>query len=326
MSNKKKIVIFSTGGTILCDFIPGQKAVLPARRGGDLLRQIPGLDQWVEINIVEPFQLPSPYLTVEHGLQLSEEIEQYLSRQEYEGAVVLQGTDTLEEMAYLVHLTLRTNKPVVFTGAMKSNGELYCDALGNIAAALQVASTDEAQGRGVLVVMNQEIHGAVHVSKTHSESVASFQSPQFGPLGRISMDEVVFYTSIDHAGMADKGRYQRQVEQPVLLLKAYLGMEPGLIRLARETGIKGLVIEAFGAGNLHPAVAAEAAVMVQHGIPVVIATRCRAGRALPLYAYEGGGKILKEAGLILGGGLSGVKCRLKLMLALGNQLNPHLEF
>jgi len=325
-NGKKKVLILSIGGTILSEYDWSKKEVVPARRVGDLLGMIPDMDRWVEFEVVEPFQLPGPHLTVEHGLQLSEEIDRRLLRDDLDGVVVLQGTDTMEEMAYLVHLTIQTDKPVVFTGAMKSNGELFSDALGNIASAIRVATLPESARYGALVVMNQQIHSAVYVTKMHSENMDSFQSPQFGPVGKISMDDVIYYAVLQGLAMTDKGRFRREIEPNVFLFQSYLGMTPQIIACARAAGMKGLVLEGFGAGNLSPKVAEEAAILVRDGIPVIVSTRCFAGRAIPLYAYDGGGKQLLQLGLLFGGDLSGLKCRLKLMLAMGNKREPKEVF
>lgn len=324
MNYKKRIVLFSTGGTILCEYIPEKLASYPALSGAELVKRLPEINDWVETSIVEPFLLPGPHLTVEHALWLSSEIEKYLLQKGFDGAVVLQGTDTLEEISYLVYLTVKTDKPIVFTGAMKSEGEQYSDALGNIEAALRVACSNNSIGKGVLVVMNQEIHHAADIIKVDSESIAAFQSPRWGPIGRVSLKEVIYHAAHQNNRL-QMGLYRRRTAN-VSLLKAYLGMSPTLIRMIRSLDVEGLVIEAFGAGNLHPEIAKEAESLIQEGITVVIATRCIKGRSFPYYGYEGGGKALEQRGFLFAGELSSVKCRLKLMLVLGNDLDPRVEF
>src|SRR5699024_6995131 len=140
------------------------------------------------------FDLPSPQITPVHMLKLAQTINE--KRSEYDGFVVTHGTDTLEETAYFLDLVLKIEQPVIITGAMRSSNEIGSDALYNLISSLRVASDDHARNKGVLVVMNDEIHTAANVTKTSTSNVATFQSPQYGPIGVITKESIIFHHTI----------------------------------------------------------------------------------------------------------------------------------
>lgn len=256
------------------------------------------------------FDLPSPHITPLHMLQLSKEVNQALP--EYDGIVITHGTDTLEETAYFLDLVLDNEKPVILTGAMRSSNEIGSDALYNLISSLRTACCEEAKGKGVLVVMNDEIHTAANVTKTSTSNVATFQSPQFGPIGIVTKDLIIFHHSIIRREFYPVS----QVSSRVFLLKAFSGMDGTMVKALQAANPDGLVVEAFGQGNLPPPAAEAIKQMVSEDIPVVLVSRSYQGMVQPTYGYAGGGKQLKEAGVIFANGLTGPKARLKLVIAL----------
>lgn len=265
----------------------------------------------------EVFYLPSPHITPAEMLKLKCKIEDYTKSDQIDGVVITHGTDTLEETAYFLDIVLTTEIPVVLTGAMRSSNELGSDGLYNLISAVRVASADEAREKGVLVVMNDEVHTAKNVTKTHTSNVSTFQSPQYGPIGIVNKKGVNFH----HMPLLSERIPVTSINKNVLLLKAYAGMDEFIFDLIGNSTLDGLVIEALGQGNLPPKVAQAVQKLINRKIPVVMVSRCFNGVVQDIYAYEGGGKQLKDMGVILSNGLNGQKARIKLMLALQTTKN-----
>ncbi|MGT2835676.1 asparaginase [Streptococcus hyointestinalis] len=269
--------------------------------------------------------LPSPHITPKHMLALYHEIRQ--NANSYDGVVITHGTDTLEETAYFLDTMTLPDIPVVLTGAMRSSNELGSDGVYNYLSALRVASHKQAKGKGVLVVMNDEIHAAKYVTKTHTTNVSTFQTPTHGPLGIIMKHEILFFKRAEKRVRFDL----EAISGTVPIVKAYAGMgDSGIISFLSPDNIDGLVVEALGAGNMPPKAAAEVEVLTAKGVPVVLVSRCFNGIAEPVYAYEGGGVRLQEAGVMFVKELNAPKARLKLLIALnaglkGQALKEYIE-
>ncbi len=286
-----------------------------------LLKFIPPSNE-IDLLVEDVFHLPSPHMTPKEMLVLQQLIHSKIQQDNIDGVVITHGTDTLEETAYFLDLTVRSNIPVVVTGAMRSSNELGSDGLYNFLSAVKVASSAEAKGKGVLVVLNDEIHCATNVTKTHTSNVATFQSPQYGPIGLVTKRGVVFHQAILH-----RESYRvENVTKNVLLLKAYAGMDGTLLTAIEALPVDGLVIEALGQGNLPPKTVPAIQRLIGKGVPVVLVSRCFNGIVQDVYSYEGGGKQLKEMGAIFTNGLSGQKARIKLLVALEvSQNTNHIQ-
>lgn len=275
----------------------------------------------VHLKTEDIFQLPSPHITLREMTLLKERIEQAIHTQEADGIVLTHGTDTLEETAYFLDLTIDASIPIVLTGAMRTADEIGSDGLTNLQGAVWTAMSKEAADKGVLVVMNEEIHTARYVTKTHTTNVATFRTPTFGPIGFLSKNRVLFFQKLvapDHFPV-------KEITKKVPLLKAYAGMDGDLIDAVFSTHADGLVIEALGAGNLPPAVLPALQRLLDANIPVVLVSRAFNGIAQDIYDYEGGGKQLKDSGVIFAPGLSGPKARIKLLAVL-EQHYSHEEY
>ena len=244
---------------------------------------------------------------------IGNKVQELLRHEDILGVVITHGTDTLEETAYLLDLVHNSEKPVCLTGAMRSAAEISPDGPVNLLCAVRTAASSEARGKGVLVVMNEEIHAAREVVKSHSANTETFVSPFWGPLGYVDPDRVVFRRNT----LGRQSIRPPELVEDVHLIKLASGSDSLLIDFLVERNVRGLVLEAFGRGNVPPAALPGIRRAVEKGIPVVITTRTIAGRVLDVYGYEGGAKTVLEAGGILGGETSGPKARLKLMLALG---------
>ncbi|SFL84564.1 L-asparaginase [Gracilibacillus orientalis] len=269
-----------------------------------------------EVNL---FHLPSPHITPEHMLELSTFIQKEIATDLYNGIVVTHGTDTLEETSYFIDLCVKTSIPIVFTGAMRSSNEIGSDGLYNLLCALRVASNPKSCNRGVLVVMNDEVHTAQYVTKTSTSNVATFQSPQFGPVGIVTKQDVYFYQKRYH----HETIHIQEITKNVLLLKAYAGMSNDLLDSIQPSHIDGLIIEALGQGNVPPVIVPAIKNFIKHDVTVLLVSRCYKGIVQPTYQYEGGGRTLLEDGVIFANHLNGPKARLKLMLLLENNVSHH---
>ncbi|MFT4413122.1 asparaginase [Fredinandcohnia humi] len=315
----KKILIIHTGGTIAMSEDKDTGAVHP--NGQNPLHQTTdALTSIADIIVEEPFQLPSPHINSNEMLKLKELIEAKIISEQIDGVVITHGTDTLEETAYFLDITVQSDLPIVITGAMRSSNELGADGPYNLISAVRVAASNFAIGKGVLVVFNEEIHTAKNVTKTHTSNIATFQSPQYGPIGIVSKRGVAFH----HTPTIRETYDVRNISKNVILLKAYAGMDGSIITAVRTLNLDGLVIEALGQGNLPPTMVKELKELIQNGIPVVLVSRCFNGYVQDVYSYEGGGRQLKELGVIFSNGLNGQKARIKLLVAL-EKTNNHQE-
>jgi L-asparaginase len=307
----KKILIIHTGGTIAMIEDKQTGSVKP-NKVHPLTTIMPAIKDMADITEDSFLNLPSPHITISHMVKLAKRIEQKITDEHYEGIVITHGTDTLEETAYLLDLIVQSDIPIVVTGAMRSSNELGSDGPHNLVSALRVALSDEARGQGVLVVLNDEIHTAKNVTKTHSSNIATFQSPQYGPIGIVTKHRITFH----HIPIRRDRYHVRELEKNVILLKAFAGMDKSLIEAVSAAEINGLVIEGLGQGNLPPSVVPALQTLIEQGVPIVLVSRCFNGIVQDVYGYDGGGKKLKEMGIIFSNGLNGQKARIKLLVAL----------
>ncbi len=308
---KKKILVIHTGGTISMSEDASTGAVKPSE-SNPITEKTKELLTLADIIIEEPFHLPSPHITPVEMLMLKDLINRYLEKKEISGVVITHGTDTLEETAYFLQLTVQTSLPIVVTGAMRSSNEIGSDGLYNLISSIKVASCEEARNKGVLVVLNDEIHTAENVTKTHTSNVSTFQSPQYGPIGIVTKRGVFFH----HLPTNNEFYDIDIVSTRVALIKAHAGMDSTLLFAIRDLNYHGVVIEALGQGNLPPATADGIKALIDKNISVVIVSRCFNGIAQDVYSYEGGGKNLKDLGVIFSNGLNGQKARIKLLVGL----------
>lgn len=308
----KKVAVIFNGGTISMKVDPRIKAAVPTLTGDEIMAMVTGIESYAEIESYTFSSFPGPHMTPERMLELSNYIKDILKRDDMCGAVVTHGTDTLEETAYFLDLTLNTEKPVIVTGAMRNSSELGYDGPANLAASICTAISDEAMGRGVLVCFNDELYCASEVTKANSMSLDAFHSPNFGPIGIIDSNKVIFYRDRIKKQHIDVDKLSKRVD----LIKCAAGMDSSLIDFCVEKGAKGLVIEGMGRGNIPPDMVDGVKRAIEKGVAVVLTSRCFQGRVLDSYGYHGGGKELRNLGIIFGDFLPGQKARIKLILAL----------
>ncbi len=286
-----------------------------------LLAALERLNHPAQLSQESVLNVPSPHITLQHWLLLKTRIEKAVNEEQYDGIVITHGTDTLEETAYFLDLALNVNVPVAITGAMRSSNELGSDGLINLQSAILVALCPESRNKGVLVVMNDEIHNAKFVTKTHTTNVATFQTPTFGPCGLIAKNRVLYFQQLTEY---ERFPIQTVTRTNVQLVKAYAGMDSFLLEQLAHHGCDGVVIEALGAGNLPSSCLAGLDALLRADIPVVLVSRAFNGVTQDVYDYLGGGKQLKQQNVIFTTGLSGQKARIKLLVLLNQNLGKPL--
>ena len=309
----KKIVVIHTGGTISMHVHSESGAVITGD-SNPLTAEIDKLMKYADIHEIEAFNFPSPHITPKEMLQIKEIIDQQIAGGKVEGFVITHGTDTLEETAYFLDLTVKSDIPIILTGAMRSSNEIGADGVYNLLSAVRVASAKDAYGKGVLVVMNDEIHTAQNVTKTSTSNVSTFQSPQYGPIGLITKTGVHFH----HTPIRRDTFDLNVISKRVAMLKVYAGMDADLLIHVASAGYDGIVLECLGQGNVPPAIVPGIQQLINQHIPVVLVSRCYNGIAQPVYGYEGGGKMLEGMGVLFAHGLSGQKARIKLLIGLSD--------
>ncbi|MCD6363410.1 MAG: asparaginase [Synergistetes bacterium] len=287
------------------------EGLMPVLRGSDLLADLPLPAGVSEIEVKDWKTVPSSHLRVKDVIDLAKLIREL--SQSFDGIVVVQGTDTLEEISYMIDLLYGGSAPVVFTGAMYPPRFIGSDAKRNLFNAIRVASCFDAIGQGALVVMNDEVHSAVEVIKLKSFGVDAFSSLPFGPIGVITPKGVEFRRKL-----LKREFYETEdLEEKVALVKTCFSMNPDTLDLFISSGYKGIVLEAMGCGNVPPVLVPSIREAIRNGIPVVLSSRCSGSDIVPIYGYEGGSLYLVREGVISAGRLNGLKARIKLMVLLG---------
>jgi L-asparaginase len=307
-----RVTVFSMGGTI-SSVDSGGKGVEPTLTGEALVSDVPEIAGVADVSAVSFRQAASGEIRVEDLVELAAEISGRIDGGAA-GAVVTQGTDTIEETSFCLDLLVDRKAPVVVTGAMRNPTLPGADGPANLLAAIQVAASGVARGLGTVVVLNDEIHAARFVRKTHTSNPATFRSDPVGPLGWISEDvpRVVVRPTGEH-----KVTLSENVQDcPVALYHVALGDDARLLSEIEEAGYAGLVVEAMGGGHV-PSLMAETLEDLAAKMPVVLASRTGGGEVLrSTYGFVGSETDLLERGLIYAGPLDGRKARLLMTLLL----------
>lgn len=307
------IVILFTGGTIAMRNDPVAGGATPALTAAEIMQATRGLEGRVEVETEEWGHFPGPHMTVERMWALRHRIAEHLARPEVAGVVVTHGTDTLEESAYLTARSLASHKPVVFTGAMRTQSDLGWDGPANLFEAVRVADSAAAQGMGVLVVLSGQIFAAIDVTKSNTLLLDAFESPGLGPIGYLDEGEVVFVRELPDPPAAI---VPAAPATPIHVFYAVAGSDSRLLDAVREPS-RGAVIAAMGRGNVPPEMVSGIRRYIEEGKPVVITSRTGGGRVGHTYAYPGGGRTLEDIGAIMAGARRPTQARIDLMLALG---------
>ena len=305
-----RVAVVFTGGTISMRHDPGSGGNVPAIGGEEMLASVPGLAGIAEIELIDWGLVPASHLSFDQVLEIGGVLAEQLGRPDVDGAVVVQGTDVIEETAYAWDLLPLPAKPVVVVGAMRSASQDGYDGPANLRNAIAVAADSRLADQGVVVAMAGELHGADDVRKTHTHALATFQSPNAGRLGIVADGEVTLLRRRTPLRLA---RLPERAALPVPILAVALGAAP----VVTDPAPAGLVVAAAGGGNTPPAYLDLARSLLDRGLPVILTTRCPSGRVLPGYAFPGGSSQWWEAGAVFSGTLDALKARVLVALGVG---------
>lgn len=307
-----RIRFIATGGTI-------------ATRGGtrlsaeEVLQLVPGLGRYARPEPEQFANVASTAMTLDQWVQLAKRVnEGFDADSGLTGAVITSGTDSLEELAYFLHLTVKTIKPVVLVGAMRNVGSPGYEGPANLLDGFRVAASGESRGKGVLVVLNDEINSAREVTKTDALRVQTFQSRPYGILGVVDPDRVVYYREPvkRHTQKAEFDVSTMSALPRVDIMMFYQGASSDLMRAAVDAGAKGIVLAVAGADLTGGSLASGITYAERQGVIVVAATRTGSGRIAALSSNR-----VRE-GLVGGEDLTPLKARILLMLALTKTQSP----
>ena len=311
--SKPVVWILSTGGTIasqgasstsLTDYKAG---VLTGR---DLVKAVPEIAEVADVKVEQIANVGSPNITIAHWLTLATRINRIFTEEPATaGIVITHGTNTLEETAYFLNLTVKHDRPVVLVGSMRPATAISADGPLNLLNAVRTAVSPAARGKGVLVVLNDEISAARDVTKTNTLRVETFRSPDSGYLGFVDGDQITFYRSPTRRHTtASEFDVQGLTQLPAVeILYSYVQPSPILIQALLANGVKGIVMAGTGAGLVSDV--EKAALAKAKGPVIVRSNRTGSGRVPPRQEYD-------SSGMIGADNLNPQKARILLMLAL----------
>lgn len=312
---EKKVVIITTGGTIAS--VRDDKGMLVSGKlSGQQLMDICQLPNDIEITIIDLFQLPSMHININKMEEIQQAIIKELEDESVTGIVVTHGTDSLEETAYFLDLTIADSRPIVVTGSQKSPSEVGSDTFSNLKNAISVALDSSLIGVGTVAVFNERIYSAKYVKKVHSSNLQGFDAIGHGYLGIIDNDVVNLYQK---PVSRDTYKLNNPLER-VDIIKCYAGADGYLIDALCLGGTKGIILEGAGRGQVSPQMmnSIEKAVK-EHSISVVVTTSTEEGNVYPSYNYEGSTYDLMQRGVFLGGDYDSKKARIKLSVLLSSE-------
>ncbi|UCC71939.1 MAG: asparaginase [Gemmatimonadota bacterium] len=302
---RPRVVILTTGGTI------ASRVGAPMAAGDSLIQAVPELLDHADVRVEEFSRIGSSKMTPGHWLRLSQRVgELFRAEPELAGIVVTHGTDTMEETAFFLNLTVHDRRPVVLVGSMRSANEISADGPANLLNGVRVAVSRAAIGKGVLVVLNEDIGAARDIWKTSNRRVDTFRSPELGFIGLADPDTVLFYrqplrphttaSEFDVSGLDSLPRVEIAFD--------YTGSDGSTIDYLVSRAPDGIVVAGFAGGRMSAGAGRAVRSALDAGIPLVIASRVPGGRIV--------GDPLGDLPAIIARDLSPHKARILLMLAL----------
>lgn len=306
------IHILFTGGTISMQRDAAAGGNVPAHGGEALVRLAPGIDRIAPFRIEDWARMPACHFDSDRLWALRERVRELADSSQASGIVITHGTDILEETAYLLDRTLDRTVPVAITGAMRTSSDDGWDGPRNLRDAVGVAASPASAGRGVMVVFAGEVFAGRAAAKSHATDLAAFSAPHAGPIGRVAGDAIAFGSApeIRPAPIRPDSLRARVAHVPMVV-----GDDGTLLDLVRAAH-DGVVVEAFGSGNVPPGAVAAIGRWLDEEKPVVLASRCWWGQVAPVYAFDGGGARTVAMGAIPAGPRTPSQARMELAIAL----------
>ena len=320
MENKPHIYILATGGTISAKaadktFTTGYTASTIGVR--ELVEAVPEMERYARISGEQVTNVLSHSLTHDVWLKLGRRINGLFGLPDVDGIVVTHGTNTLEETAYFLNLVVKSEKPVIVTGAMRPATAISADGPANLLSAVRLAVSREALGQGVMVFLNDQINSARDVSKTHTTALDTFRSPEMGALGTLHEGTAFFFRSSTRRNtLRSEFDISTLAELPrVDILYSHVNDDLVHLRAILAAGAKGIVVAATGNGMMSDTVHRGLVEARNHGIVVVRSSRCGSGMVTKIKLYD-------ESGFVAAGACNPAKARILLMLALTKTAEP----
>jgi L-asparaginase len=312
-----RVALIFTGGTIsmTADATAGGK--VPTLDGRAILARAPGIEDIAELEVVDLGRTPASHFLFPKLFEVGREIRRCQEDPAVDGVVVVQGTDVIEETAFLWDLVLDRPEPVIVVGAMRAPSDANDDGPANLRAAVRCAASPDLRGSGVNVVLDGMINPADGVTKTHASALDAFQCLDTGPLGRVVDERVVLERRRGPRRHVDADR----AVDGIPIITAHVAMDGSLLDAATALRPPAIVVEATGAGNTAAPLLEAARRAIEQGIVVAFTSRCPAGAAGTGYAFPGGGATWQRAGALLAGHLTGPKARIALAVGLGGGLD-----
>jgi len=306
------VTVLSTGGTIAST--GGDDGASPTKRGNELVSAVPELADYADIDVEQVAQIPSFEMDAATLESIGDRVRELDGDASVDAVVITHGTDTIEETAYYLDVTIRPETPVFLTGAQRRPDEYSPDGPSNLLTAFRAADAFDTRGHGgVFVAVNETIHAARRVTKTHTSKLETFRSVGTGPVATVDRNGVAI-----HRTPASESTHvpATSLAAAVYTITSASGVTGELLEAALERGADGLVIEGTGLGNATKELGTAVRDAIGEGVPVVVTSRCLEGRTAPVYGGVGGGDRLREYGAIFAGDLPAQKARIKLTLAL----------
>ena len=312
---KPTIYILATGGTIAGS---GSGALDTSYTSGTvtvdkLIAAVPEINKIATIKGEQISNIGSQEMNNEVWFKLANRVNELLTSGKADGVVITHGTDTMEETAYFLNLVVKSDKPIVMVGAMRNSGSLSADGPLNIYNAVNVAMCKKAVGKGVMVVMNDEIHAAREVTKTNTTAVDTFKSPNSGKIGTVFYGNVKFYMNPTRKHTVNSAFDITKIKElpRVDIIYSHSNDNPDFVNLAVENGAKGIINAGMGNGNPFPSALEALGEAVKAGVVVVRDSRVGSGETTLNGEVDDG-----KYGFLASDNLNVQKARVLLMLAL----------
>lgn len=316
-----RIALLATGGTIASRAATEGGGYAVALSGEQLVAMVPALETIATVAAIEQVaNEDSSNISPDIWLRLAARTQHHLNQPDIDGVVITHGTDTMEETAYFLDITVDSEKPLVLVGAQRPASDADTDGPRNLAGAFQVAGSTDAWGMGALVAMNEEIFAARDVAKMHTTAVQAFSSAAFGRLGTVHHGDVRFHRAPLRRIQLPRPSALGRVE----IVTHYAGADGAVLRALLTCGTRpdGIVIAGSGAGNVSEKMYAAIVDAVAAGVTVVVSSRILAGPVKGLNVQPGSSLSLEQAGALLARELTAQKARILLMVSLANGYGP----
>lgn len=310
----KNVTLLTTGGTIASKPNPDTGLLSSGALTGEELAGMCELPSDIHLTVESVFQVPSNQMNYEKLEVLRKKVAALLVKPDVDGVVVTHGTDTLEETAYYLDLTLQHDKPVVITGSQRGPTELGTDAMVNIRQSVLAAANSDVKELGVVVLFNERLFAAKYVRKVHASNVDGFTSEGYGYLGTVDQDVVTVYQK-----PLIKVHYNISNKLPIVdIIPFHIGADDRFIQTSIATGAKGMILEGSGRGHVTSEMAQAVAEATKKGIIVVVTTRSKEGEVRYAYDFQGSVYDLTHKGALIGKDYDSKKARLKLAVLLAS--------